>query len=212
VIALAILEASQASKARAEMPEGDAWNTGSVFAAGTQCEMKGYMAQGQTTPLMVRYMQRLPAIDAEGLRDGYQQGLKRTAIYSKNNNGWFPYPLTAEGCSKIQFAITQYKIALATIVEGEAGHLTGSNRAQFVAGVADKCMSGYGKDERTSQIPRPFFEKYCQCYANGLADRASMNDLKEDNEAVMQPIIDAETKRCYAEIKAEAIRIITKTR
>ena len=52
---------NQASEAHAEMSEGDAWNVGSVFAAGTQCEMKGYMKQRQTMPLVARVFQRIPS-------------------------------------------------------------------------------------------------------------------------------------------------------
>lgn len=192
--------------ANAEMLEGDVWNVGSVFAAGTQCEMKGYITQGQTTPLMAQFLQRVPAIDSERFRDGYQQGLKRTAIYSKNYSRWVSFPLTAEGCSQVQYAITQYKLGMAAIKDNGAQHLTGGDRAQFIAGAANSCMSGYGKDELTSQVPRPLFEKYCQCYASGLADRASKNDLQGDDSPVMKSIIAAESKRCYAAMKEEAMR------
>jgi hypothetical protein len=95
---------------RAEMAEGDAWNVGSVFAAGSQCEMKGYITQGQVTPLMALYIQSLSAIDGQRLSDGYQEGLRRTATYSKNLGRWNSIRITAEYCSQVQYGITQYKL------------------------------------------------------------------------------------------------------
>jgi len=67
------------------------------LAAGTKCEMKGYMKQGQTTSVMTTILQGFPRIDSERIRDGYQEGLHRTAIYSKIKSNWFPYKLTDEG-------------------------------------------------------------------------------------------------------------------
>ena len=71
IAVVALLALVQAPKVHAEMPVGDAWNVGSVFAAGTQCEMKGYITQGKTTPLMAQFLQRVPTIDGERFRDGY---------------------------------------------------------------------------------------------------------------------------------------------
>jgi TPR repeat protein len=98
------------SAPHAEMREGDAWNTGSVFAAGSLCEAKGFMAQGQTTPLIAFTMQRLSAINAQQIRDGYQEGLKRSAVYSRNAGRWVPITITQESCGQIDYAIKQYKI------------------------------------------------------------------------------------------------------
>jgi len=113
--ARAIASKNHSSAAQANIPEGDVWNTGSVFAAGTQCEMKGFMAQGQTVPLLAHLLQGISTKDGQRINDGYHEGLKRTAIYSKNFGRWVPYPLTAEGCSQVQYAITQYKAGLDTI-------------------------------------------------------------------------------------------------
>jgi hypothetical protein len=77
--------------------------------------MKGFMTQGQTTPVMTRLLTRISPMDRQHINDGWHEGLKRGAIYSKNQSGWFRYPLTAEGCANIQYAITQYKAAFDTI-------------------------------------------------------------------------------------------------
>jgi hypothetical protein len=97
-------------------------------------------------------------------------------------------------------------MALSAISDAWAQYYTGTDRASFVAGAANSCIRGYGSGD-TSVIPKPLFERYCQCYANGLADRAPMSDLKANNPAVMRPIIQAEGRRCYDEIKAESMRI-----
>jgi len=77
-------------------PEGDAWNNGSAFAAGSQCEARGFMAQGQTTPVMAFALQRVPRTYAEQIRDGYQEGLKRSAVYSRNAGRWIPLTINQE--------------------------------------------------------------------------------------------------------------------
>lgn len=51
------------------MPQWDAWNTGSVFAAGMQCEGRGFMPEGQTVPVMAFTVQRLHPTDAAKVKD-----------------------------------------------------------------------------------------------------------------------------------------------
>ncbi|WP_141688507.1 hypothetical protein [Bradyrhizobium paxllaeri] len=95
----------------AQTSTDDLWNSGSVFAAGIECETKGYMREGQVVPLMTAFLKRAAPAAAQSFRYGYQEGMKRTAIYSQARSGWFPYPQTEAGCSHIQKAINQYKIA-----------------------------------------------------------------------------------------------------
>ena len=97
--------------ASAQTSNDDLWNSGSVFAAGIQCETNGHMREGQVMPLMVAFLKRAAPAAAQSFRYGYQEGMKRTAIYSQARSGWFPYPQTGSGCSLIQKAINQYKIA-----------------------------------------------------------------------------------------------------
>ena len=85
--------------------------------------------------------------------------------------------------------------------------LTGSDRASFVEGTANACARRQATDEETARVPKPLFEKYCRCYANGLADTAPINDLKANHQAVMRPIIQAVGRRCYNAMKEEASRL-----
>ena len=66
-------------------------------------------------PLAARLLQRISKLDRQHIDEGYHEGMKRTAIYSKSFGRWASYPLTAEGCSQVQYAITQYKKAFDTI-------------------------------------------------------------------------------------------------
>jgi hypothetical protein len=193
------------SETLAEMPEGDAWNVGSVFAAATQCEARGYMPQGQATPLMVRAIQRIPVTDSQRLRDGYQEGLKRTAIYSKNYGRWASYPLTSEGCSQVQYAINQYKIAFDLIDQPKPQDstvgLTGVERSSFVEGATNNCL----REQQRNPLPLSpsAISQYCKCYANGVADRLSVNQIKAqeamgptEQAAAMRPLIEAAARPC----------------
>lgn len=86
-----------------------------------------------------------------------------------------------------------------------AQHLTGTDRAAFVSSTAAGCMRRYGQDG-TDVIPKPLFERYCQCYANGLADKLTANEIRAENPSVTRPVIQSEGRRCYEDIKAEALR------
>lgn len=97
----------------AAMPEGDGWNIGSVFAMAHQCEMRNFMVQGQTTPLMTMLLSRIAPQEQEYIRFGYQEGLKQSALYSNNGKRWVPVPMDAKACSTVQYTIDQYKAAAA---------------------------------------------------------------------------------------------------
>jgi hypothetical protein len=88
--------------------------------------------------------------------------------------------------------------------ESNAQNLTGTDRQDFIAGAVNSCMRKYGLDG-TDLIPRALFEQYCRCYANGLADRLSAKELREEKPEIVRPVIQAEGPRCYQAIKDEAM-------
>jgi hypothetical protein len=92
------------------MPEPDAWNIGSVLAAGTRCEQKNFIPQGQTTPLMGALFSKITPAEQQFVRAGYLEGGKREAIYSISRSGWFPVPLTPDACRTVQYTLDQYKM------------------------------------------------------------------------------------------------------
>jgi hypothetical protein len=149
----------------------------------------------------------VPAIYAQALNLGYHEGLKRTAIYSKNFGRWVAYSLTTDVCSKVQYTITQYRLGTETILRSAVSskYLTGPARKSFIAGTVNGCMRDYGAGS-TSIIPKPLFEKYCQCFAAGLADHVPASDLRSKDHTVTDPVVKADGDRCYAKIKEEALR------
>jgi hypothetical protein len=52
-------------------------------------------------------------------------------------------------------------------------------------------------DPVTAAVPSAAFAEYYRCYADGLADRASISDLNADDPVDLDPIIDAEGRRCF---------------
>src|ERR1700716_483184 len=85
-------------------------------------------------------------------------------------------------------------IAAAFLLSITAGAqaLTGADRASFIAGVIDVCMVGA---KVTGAIPRQLWREYCECTANGVADRIPMNSVPD------QAAIKAEAARCYANMR-----------
>jgi hypothetical protein len=91
---------------------------------------------------------------------------------------------------------------------GSAQYLEGADREVFVASATKACIGTYGNG-KTGTIPKPLFEQYCVCAANGMADRIPMADLSKENGTddlgkENEKIVDEEVTRCYAAIKEAA--------
>jgi hypothetical protein len=190
--------------ATAAMPEADAWNIGSVLAAAHRCEMNNYIAQGQTAPLMTKLFSVLSPAEQQFIRTGYLEGNKRDSIYSISQKQWFAIPMTAKACSEVQNGIDGYK---SITKYSEAQHLTGSARENFIKDTAGGCMRAKINDEEAKIIPNSLFEGHCRCYANALADKLTIADIRSDNKIVTDPIVKAATMTCYQAMKAEALRL-----
>jgi hypothetical protein len=187
--------------------EAAAWNSGSVFAAGLRCESSGFMDQGQTTVVMALSVQRLPSSYAQQVRNGYEEGLRRSAIYSKNAARWIPVSISQETCKQVDYAVKQYKIAFDTI-EKERDHLglTGDTRSQFVATVAGSCLRKH--EGEPLPLPTSTVAEFCRCYANAIADRVSASELAaqdrmstSDQDIAMRPIVQAAGKACISVVR-----------
>jgi hypothetical protein len=89
---------------------------------------------------------------------------------------------------------------------GWTQYLTGTDRSSFVEGAINGCMRPKNTDPLTAAVPMDLFAEYCRCYANGVADRVSINDLKANNRAVTDPIGRDVTKVCYEAMKSAAIK------
>ena len=95
-------------------------------------------------------------------------------------------------------------VSLSLVDESHTQYLAGADRESVVAGIVNQCMRG----DRTDFIPRSFVERYCQCFASGLADRIPTNDIKTHNSPITRSIIQEESKRCHEAMKAEAKRAL----
>lgn len=91
--------------------------------------------------------------------------------------------------------------------ESSAQYLTGSAREDFIKGTANGCMQAKINDEEAKIIPNSLFEGHCHCYANILADKITIADMKSDNKTVTDPIVKAAALSCYQAMKAEALRL-----
>jgi len=98
-------------------------------------------------------------------------------------------------------------MALCASTESLAQYLTGSAREDFIRGTANGCMRAKINDEEAKIIPNSLFEGHCRCYANILADKIAIADMKSDNKAVTDPIVKSAALSCYQAMKAETLRL-----
>lgn len=88
-----------------------------------------------------------------------------------------------------------------------AQYLTGAARTKAIGEIAQSCMGEY--DRKPNRMPRPYAEKYCQCYAQGLVDHLPAGEFKDADSATSNDAINREAKRCYQNIRDEALRNIS---
>ena len=84
---------------------------GSALAAGTLCETKGFIREGQTAPVLAFVMQRAPSMVAQQLHGAYEEAFKRSSVYSSKDSRWLPFAVTRENCGKVEPALKQTKTA-----------------------------------------------------------------------------------------------------
>ena len=87
----------------------------------------------------------------------------------------------------------------------KAQYLTGAARATGITEIAKSCMDAHGTGN-SGMLPRPYAEKYCQCYAEGLVDHLPADEFKDAVSPTANAAIDREGKRCYQIIRNEALQ------
>lgn len=87
-------------------------NLGSVLAAGLRCEMDGFMEPGLTVELF-RAIRHQNPISYIYVQTGYEEGLRRKAVYSKLHRIWVEAQVTKDACEDIGFAISTFEQVLA---------------------------------------------------------------------------------------------------
>jgi hypothetical protein len=87
----------------------------------------------------------------------------------------------------------------------EAQHLTGAVRTEGITSIKKSCMGEYER-KNSDKVPRWFADKYCQCYAEGLLDTLSADELKNADSPRANTAIKEIGTRCYQNLKDEAMR------
>jgi hypothetical protein len=86
--------------------------------------------------------------------------------------------------------------------------LTGATRDSFVDLTARSCTESQVSAPANANIPEPVLERYCTCYAKGMADRLSESRLHgldglsdAQREANIRPEVDASYLQCIRELQ-----------
>jgi hypothetical protein len=96
-----------------------------------------------------------------------------------------------------------FGLAVCASTQSPAQYLTGSAREDFIKATARTCMQAKANDKETKDIPDSLFEGNCRCYANTLAEKISVADIR--NKAVTEPIARDAAATCYRAMKTEAL-------
>jgi hypothetical protein len=100
----------------------------------------------------------------------------------------------------VAFFVSRYSDDL--FGRGDAS-LEASARSKFVDSTAQACLQAQNSDPSSKAFSPVVIDQYCRCYANGMADRLSDDDLKglaamERSARIskMQPIVEAASAPC----------------
>ena len=81
--------------------------------------------------------------------------------------------------------------------------LDASARAKFVDTTAQACLQAQNGDPASKAFSPEVIDQYCHCYANGMADRLTDDDLKalatmerSARASKVQPIVEAASAPC----------------
>jgi hypothetical protein len=97
-----------------------------------------------------------------------------------------------------------FAVAVCAGTQSLAQYLTGSAREDFIKSTARSCMLAKPNNKETKDIPDSLFEGNCRCYANVLAEKLTVADMRSGNKAATDPVTRAAASTCYRAMKAEA--------
>lgn len=85
--------------------------------------------------------------------------------------------------------------------------LSGQTRASFVQSAIASCVRNQIADPENKGIAGPVIDDYCKCYANGMADRITLEEIKRldadrshDMKTRMASAIATASEPCLAEV------------
>ena len=89
-----------------------------------------------------------------------------------------------------------FGLALCSSTPGLAQYLTGSAREDFIRSTTRSCMQAKPNSKETRDIPDSLFEGNCRCYANTLAEKITVADMRSGNRTMTDPITKAASAAC----------------
>ncbi len=95
-----------------------------------------------------------------------------------------------------------FAMAVCASTQSFAQYLAGSAREDFIKSMAKSCMQTKPNNKETRDIPDSLFEGNCRCYANALAEKLTVADIRSGNTPA--PLMQAAASTCYRNMKAEA--------
>ena len=97
-----------------------------------------------------------------------------------------------------------FVVTVCAATQCRAQYMAGSAREDFIKSTARSCMQTKSNNKETRDIPDSLFEGNCRCYANALAEKLTVADIRSGNTAATAPIMQAAAATCYRNMKAEA--------
>jgi hypothetical protein len=99
--------------------------------------------------------------------------------------------------TKVSAALVILASVIATAKDGLAQQLSGPARSMLVESTMGSCERGKNARPSTAAVQASVWTEYCRCFANGVADRFSLDDLKAPSDtARLTPISQAAEKAC----------------
>ena len=94
-------------------------------------------------------------------------------------------------------AFVAFKYGTQWVREGEPG-LTGSTRTAFVDSGNRECVATQTRDPDNKGISAKLISDYCLCFANAMADRMAVRELKQYSEIGQGRVVKAMESRIAA--------------
>jgi hypothetical protein len=99
-------------------------------------------------------------------------------------------------------------------VRGQQAGLSGPTRDAYVGAAIRTCTAKQVNAPENASIPKPMLISFCNCYANGLADGTSFDELNStsglteaDKITKMKPLIEVVAKACTEELGKELYKV-----
>lgn len=108
----------------------------------------------------------------------------------------------------LAFGLAYFAVKYVFEYNRDESAITGATRTAFVENAVKTCLPRQRAEAAGKDVPDSVIVEYCQCYADGMADRIKRADLQKlsnvsqtDQVKAMQPVIDAASDACIAVVE-----------